>query len=191
MRKPAQWGKGVEGLAKQPTQSLYEVCQHLTEGRAARGKTDELAGFVVLLFLAKLAGMKSLQGASDRVQDQQTRVRSERARKWKRMPCRNTYQYALERLDSQKANECLAGWLIRKESESRCGEEPGRLAAQAEQRSVHLALAGKGLKGIGEQPYGGEKPQKHGLHIYEVQTGIVLHHCPILEKQNAVSALKP
>jgi predicted transposase YbfD/YdcC len=181
----------VEGLAGQQSQSLYEVCRHLTDGRAARGKTYELAGLVVLLILAKLAGMKSLQGASDWVRDQQMRLRSDLALKWKRMPCRNTYQYALERLDSQKANECLAAWLIRKEAESRCGEEPSRLVAQAEQRSVHLAIDGKVLKGTGQQPYGGDKPQKHVLHIYEVQTGIVLHQCPILEKQNEVSALKP
>src|SRR5947208_14026176 len=29
------------------------------------------------------------------------------------------------------------------------------------------------------------------LHIYEVQTDIVLHQCPIGEKRNEVSALKP
>lgn len=39
--------------------------------------------------------------------------------------------------------------------------------------------------------YGGEKPQKHVLHVYEVQTGIVLHQCPIAEKRNEVSTLKP
>jgi predicted transposase YbfD/YdcC len=47
------------------------------------------------------------------------------------------------------------------------------------------------LKGIGKQVYGGEKPQKQVLHVYEVQTGIVLQQCPIAEKRNEVSTLKP
>ena len=173
------------------SQSLYEVCQHLNDGRAARGKTYELAGLLGLLILAKLAGMKSLKAASDWIQDQQACLKEHFKLTWKRMPCRNTYQYALLRLDSEKVNECLAAWLIRQEAQSRCGEEPSRLAAQSDQRSVHLALDGKVLKGTGKQVYGGEKPQKHVLHVYEVQTGIVLHQCPMLEKQNEVSALKP
>ncbi len=52
-------------------------------------------------------------------------------------------------------------------------------------------LMGKCAYGTGKQVYGGEKPQKQILHVYEVQTGIVLHQCRIDEKQNEVSALKP
>jgi len=110
---------------------------------------------------------------------------------WKQMPCANTYKYALARLDSQQVNEQFTAWLVRKEAESRCGEEPSRLAAQPKQHAVHLAIDGKVLKGTGKQVYGGEKPQKHVLHVYEVQTGIVLHQCPIDEKRNEVSTLKP
>ncbi len=178
-------------LTKAQSQSLYEVFQKVTDGRAARGKTYELAGLIVLLVLAKLAGMKSLKGASDWIRDQQDGLKEHLKLTWKEMPCRNTYQYALVRLDSQKVNEVLAAWLIRQEAQRRCGEEPNRLATGSEQRSVHLAIDGKVLKGTGNQVYGGEKPQRHVLHVYEVQTGIVLHQCPIQEKQNEVSALKP
>jgi predicted transposase YbfD/YdcC len=97
----------------------------------------------------------------------------------------------LLRLDSQQINEQFRAWLVRREAESRCGAEPSRLATQSDQRAVHLAIDGKVLKGTGKQVYGGDKPQKHILHVYEVQTGIVLHQCPIQEKQNEVSALKP
>jgi len=45
-------------------QSLYEVCQQVTDGRCARGKRYELASLLVVLVLAKLAGMQSLQGKS-------------------------------------------------------------------------------------------------------------------------------
>lgn len=107
------------------------------------------------------------------------------------MPCANTYTYALARLESQHINELFRDWLLRQEAESRCGDQPSRLAMQTDQRAVHVAIDGNVLRGTGQQSYGGEKPQRHVLHVYEVQTGIVLHQCPIVDKQNEVSALKP
>ena len=56
-------------------QSLYEVCQEVTDGRCARGKRYKLADLLVVLVLAKLAGMQSLKGASDWVQDQEALLR--------------------------------------------------------------------------------------------------------------------
>lgn len=176
---------------QEQTHSLYEVCKQIEDKRKARGKQYELAGVLMVLVLAKLAGIKSLSGASDWGRDQADALRSALHLSWKRMPCANTYKYALARLESQKVNEQFRDWLIRKVAQSRCGTEPSRLAAQVEQRAVHLAIDGKVLKGTGKQVYGGEKPQKHVLHVYEVKTGIVLHQCPILEKENEVSALKP
>ncbi len=52
-----------EQVAKR-MQSLYAVCQHLVDGRCARGKRYDLAGLLVVLVLAKLAGMQSLLGKS-------------------------------------------------------------------------------------------------------------------------------
>lgn len=98
-----------EALTKAQSQSLYEVLQKVTDGRAARGKTYELAGLIVLLVLAKLAGMKSLKGASDWIRDQQEGLKDHLKLTWKKMPCRNTSQCALVRLESQKVNECW--WL--------------------------------------------------------------------------------
>jgi predicted transposase YbfD/YdcC len=179
-----------EHLPKQ-MQSLYQVCQQVVDGREARGKRYELAGLLVVLVLAKLAGMQSLSGASDWVQDQGALLREGLQLPWKRMPCANTYSYALARLDSQQVNAALAAWCVRKEAESRCGEEPSRLVAQASKQAIHLAIDGKVLKGTGKQAYGGEEPQKHVLHVYEVQTGIVLQQCPIASEHNEVSTLKP
>ncbi len=171
--------------------SLYEVCRQVVDGRAARGKRYELAALLVLLVLAKLAGMQSLLGASDWIADQQQRLREHLHLSWKRMPCANTYKYALARLDSQQVNTALAAWLVRCEAQSRCGKEPSRLVEQSSQRSVHLAIDGKALKGTGNQLYGGEDPQKQVLHVYEVHTGIVLQQCPIALEHNEVSTLKP
>jgi predicted transposase YbfD/YdcC len=175
---------------KQAT-SLYEVCRQVVDGRAARGKRYELAALLVLLVLAKLAGMQSLLGASDWIADQQERLCKHLHLSWKRMPCANTYTYVLGRLESQKVNTVLAAWLIGCEARSRCGEEPSRLVKQASQRSMHLAIDGKALRGTGKQAYGGEDPQKQVLHVYEVQTGIVLQQCPIAVEHNEVSTLKP
>lgn len=177
--------------AVQRMHSLYQVCQQLSDGRKARGKQYELAGLLVVLILAKLAGMQSLQGACDWVKDQQEWLCEEVPLSWRQMPCRNTYDYALARLDSQPVNEALAAWCVRQEAQSRCGEEPSRLAVQASQRHVHLAVDGKALRGTGKQAYGGEEPQKQVLHVYEAQTGIVLQQCPIASEHNEVSTLKP
>jgi predicted transposase YbfD/YdcC len=168
-------------------QSLYGICQHLVDGRAARGKRYDLAGVLVVLVLAKLAGMRSLLGASEWIRHQEELLRDELQLSWKRMPCANTYSYVLARLESQEINANLAAWFVRKAAESRKGEDPGSGKIAHE----HLAIDGKALKGTGSQAYGGEDPQQHLLHVYEVQTGIVLHQCPIGEKRNEVSALKP
>ncbi len=140
----AESQEGQEPPAKR-MQSLYEVCKQVVDGREARGKRYDLAGLLVVLILAKLAGMQSLLGASDWVQDQEGFLREGLQLSWKRMPCANTYSYALERLDSQEVNASLVAWLVRKEAESRCGEEPSRLVTQASQRHVHLAVDGKAL----------------------------------------------
>src|SRR5437588_1327063 len=182
--------EGQEQSAKQ-MQSLYEVCHQVVDGREARGKRYELAGLVVGVVLAKLAGMKSLSGASDWIQDQEVLLRQGLHLTWKRMPCANTYSYALARLDSQQVNAALAPWCVSKEAESRCAEEPSRLVVQASKQHVHLAIDGKALRGTGKQLYGGEEPQKQVLHVYEARSGIVLQQCPIAKEHNEVSTLKP
>ncbi len=186
----AESKEGQEQPAK-GMQSLYEVCQQVVDGRGARGKRYEVAGLLVVLVLAKMAGMKSVLGASEWIADQKALLCEGLQLSWKRMPCANTYSYALARLDSRQVNAALAAWMVRKEAESRCGKEPSRLVAQDSQRSVHLAIDGKALKGTGKQLYGGEEPQKQVLHVYEVQTGIVLQQLPIARKHNEVSTLKP
>ena len=45
--------------------SLYLVCQQLTDGRKARGKRYELAGILLVLVWAKLAGMSSVLAVSE------------------------------------------------------------------------------------------------------------------------------
>lgn len=180
-------------LIAEPTQmhSLYQACRQVKDGRAARGKHYELAALLALLIVAKLAGEQSMLGASEWIRLRADELRDALHLRWKQMPCANTYRYSLERLSSQDVNALLAAWFVRQDAQRRCAEEPSRLATQADERHVHLAIDGKALRGTGTQAYGGEDPQQHVLHIYEVQTGIVLEQCPIADKRNEVSALKP
>ena len=92
-------GNGESALSPKQSGSLYEICKQIEDKRAARGKQYDLAGLLVVLLLAKLAGMKSLSGASDWVRDQEERLREELQLPWRQMPCANTYKYALARLD--------------------------------------------------------------------------------------------
>jgi len=71
-----------------------------------------LAGLLVVLVLAKLAGMQSLQGASDWIQDQQALLCEGLHLSWKRMPCANTYSYAAS-TSGQPEGEYRAGGLVR------------------------------------------------------------------------------
>jgi predicted transposase YbfD/YdcC len=178
-------------VSQKKMHTLYQVCRQIVDGRKARGKRYDVAGLLVVLVLAKLAGMSSVLGASEWAKDQEEQLHQGLGLNWKRMPCANTYSYALARLESQIVNAQVAAWLVRKEAESRCGGEPSRLAAQRTEQPVHLAVDGKVLEGTGKQAYGGEKPQKHILHVYEVSTGMVLQQCPIAPEHNEVSTLKP
>jgi predicted transposase YbfD/YdcC len=163
--------------------SLYLVCQQLTDGRKARGKRYELAGILLVLVWAKLAGMSSVLAVSEWAKDQETAISRSVGLGWKRMPCANTYSYVLERLDSQQVNAHLAAWFVRQMAPLPGGE--------ADDRHVHLAIDGKTLKSTGGQAYGGDHPQQHLLHIYEAETGVVLQQIPIGTKTNEVGALKP
>jgi hypothetical protein len=78
--------------SQKPAIALYEVCQQVLDGRAARGKRSELAALLVVLVLAKLAGRQSLLGASEWIQDQQERLCAHLHLSWKRMPGANTYK---------------------------------------------------------------------------------------------------
>ena len=99
--------EGIEAQTLTPaqTQSLYEVCRQIVDGRAARGKQYELAGLLIVLVLAKLAGMKSLLGASEWARDQQKRLCQQLKLCWKQMPCANTYKYAASS-SGESTGEC-------------------------------------------------------------------------------------
>ncbi len=106
--------KEAQEQAHRQMHSLYDLCQHLVDGRAARGKRYDLAGILVVLVIAKLAGMRSLLGASEWIKHQEEMLRKDLQLTWKRMPCANTYSYVLAHLDSQQINATLRPGLCAK-----------------------------------------------------------------------------
>jgi hypothetical protein len=78
---------------------------------------------------------RACKGKVDWIQDQEVMLREGLQLSWKRMPCANTYSYALARLDSQQVNAALAAWFVRKEARSagvernRAGNFPVKRAA--------------------------------------------------------------
>src|SRR5258706_7559837 len=77
--------------------SLYEVCQQVKDGRAARGKQYEVAALLVLLLVAKLAGEQSLLRASEWIQLRADEMRTALQLERQQLPCAHTDPYALAR----------------------------------------------------------------------------------------------
>jgi len=103
-------------------QSLYQVCQQVVDGRCARGKrVSRWQACWSYWCWPSWQACRAWWGKVDWVKDQQELLREELQLSWKRMPCANTYSYALARLDSQQVNAALAAWFVRK-----AGREPLR-----------------------------------------------------------------
>ena len=175
--------KGEERDAGKQVQSLYQACQQLEDGRKARGKHYDLAGILLIIVLATLAGMSSLLAVSDWARDQEEAIRADGNLRWKRMPCTKTSSSVLARLDSQPVKAHLASWLVRQMKQQSIGEP--------EDHQAHLAIDGKALKRTGTRAYGGEHPHQHLLHLSEADTGVVLQQVPLGSKTNEAGALKP
>ncbi len=87
---------------------------------------------------------------------------------WKRMPCANTYRYALAHLDSQQVNADLAAWFVRQAKEKRSAE--GRETEAAQPSRIWRTMAKR--QRTGKQMYGGENPQQHLLHVMKCKQAL-------------------
>ncbi len=167
--------------------SLYEALQGLADPRRGQGKRYPLAVILSLLVLAKLAGQTTLSGATEWVRHRRTLLAQRFGLSREDMPCQTTYSNVLGRIDAHEFDAIISAFLIRWEAQNRCGDEPSRLQmpnGQADHR--HLAIDGKTLRATTSQ-----SQPAHQLSCYEVDTGIVLWHCNVGEKENEISALKP
>jgi len=161
--------------------------QELPDARRAQGKRYELAFILCLVLVAKLAGQKSLSGATQWLRHRRVTLAERFGRKRTCLPCQMTYCNVLARVDGGHLDRILSAFFLRWEAQTRCGEEPSRLLTpQAQADHSHLAIDGKALRATSSQ----EHPV-HQLSCYEVMTGRVLWHCNVQEKHNEISELKP
>ena len=167
--------------------SLYEALQELPDARRAQGKRYSLALILCLLLFAKLAGQKSLSGATEWLRHRRVALAERFGLPRPCMPCHMTYCNVLARVDAVQLDKLLSAFFERWEAQSRCGEEPSRLLTpQGHADHSHLAIDGKALRATSKH----EHPV-HQLSCYEVKTGRVLWHCNVQEKHNEISELKP
>lgn len=167
--------------------SLYEALQKVPDPRRGQGRRYELALILCLLVLAKLAGQKTLSGATEWIRHRGASLAKSFGLPRTSMPCQMTYCNVLARVDGKQLDAILSACFVKWEAQSRCGNEPSRLQTpQGQADHAHLAIDGKTLRATGSQPH-----PIHQLSCYEVATGIVLWHRDIQEKQNEISALKP
>ncbi|GHO42070.1 ISAs1 family transposase [Ktedonospora formicarum] len=179
--------RAEEDPERVPVTSLYQSLQALSDKRRGQGKRYELALILSLLVLAKLAGQKTLSGATEWIRHRGGVLAQRFGLRREKMPCQMTYCNVLARVDDKHLDVLLSAFFTRWEAQSRCGEEPSRLhtpSAQADH--AHIAIDGKTLRGTTQ----GAHPV-HQLSCYEVATGTVLWHCNVGEKENEISALKP
>ena len=173
--------------ASLPLTSLYEALQELPDVRRTQGKRYSLPLILCLLVLAKLAGQKSLSGATEWLRHRQAVLAHRFGLRGTRLPCQMTYCNVLARVDAVQLDRILSAFFLRWEAQSRCGEEPSRLLTpQGHADHSHLAIDGKVLRATSSQ----EHPV-HQLSCYEVTTGRVLWHCNVQEKHNEISELRP
>ena len=167
--------------------SLYEALQELPDTRRAQGKRYELAFILCLLLLAKLAGQKSLSGATQWLRHRRVTLAHRFGLHRTCMPCQMTYCNVLAKVDAVRLDSILSAFFQRWEAQTRCGEEPSRLLTPTGHADhSHLAIDGKALRATSKQ----EHPV-HQLSCYEVTTGRVLWHCNVQEKHNEISELRP
>jgi len=146
-----------------------------------------LWGHLQNTLLAKLAGQKSLSGATEWLRHRRVILAHRFGLKRPCMPCQMTYCNVFTRVDAIQLDTILASFFERWEAQTRCGEEPSRLLTpQGHADHSHLAIDGKALRATSKQ----EHPV-HQLSCYEVTTGRVLWHCNVQEKHNEISELKP
>ncbi|GAC1401549.1 MAG: hypothetical protein NVSMB49_16280 [Ktedonobacteraceae bacterium] len=113
-----------------PVVSLYEALQGLPDPRRGQGKRSCLALVLCLIILAKLAGQKTLSGATEWLRHRRVTLVERFGLKRSSMPCHMTYCDVLAMIDGKHLDEILSAFFERWEAQSRCGDEPSRLQTQ-------------------------------------------------------------
>jgi predicted transposase YbfD/YdcC len=167
--------------------SVYRAMEHIQDGRHKRGVRYSVALIFTLILLAKVAGMTTPLAIAQWVRLRAKWLREVLPITPKSFPCAATYSNVLRAVDAEQVNEVLMQALTRVAATQRCGDEPSRLAGQAQgEQHVHVALDGKTLRGTLSHEALDQK-KMHQLALYETQTGLILKEQVTGEKQNELS----
>src|SRR5712691_4359260 len=124
--------------------SVYRAMEQVQDGRHKRGVRYSVALILTLIVLGKIAGMTTPAAIAEWVRLRAGWLRAVLPMKRKTFPCASTYSNVLRAVDAAQVNQVLTQALTRVRATQRCGEEPSRLAGQAEREEhVHVALDGK------------------------------------------------
>ena|SRR5215471_131055 len=114
-----------------PIPSLYEVLQALPDRRLDQGKRYSLALILCFVVLAKLAGEKTMSGATQWIRHRGASLAQRFGLPREDMPCQTTYSNVLAMMDGARLDELLQAFFVRWEAQNRCGDEPSREASPA------------------------------------------------------------
>src|SRR6266704_2870359 len=166
---------------------LDGAMEQVQDGRHKRGVRYSVALVFTLILLGKAAGMTTPLAIAQWVRLRAKWLREVLPMTRKSFPCAATYTNVLRAVNAEQVTQVLMQTLTRVAATQRCGDEPSRLARQAErEQHVHVALDGKTLRGtLGHEAL--DQQKMHQLALYETQTGVILHEQVTGEKQNELS----
>lgn len=95
-----------------PVVSLYEALQQIPDLRRAQGKRYELALLVCLIVLAKLAGQKTLSGATEWIRHRGSALAQRFGVRREKMPCQMTYCNVLSKIEAKQLDAILAAFFL-------------------------------------------------------------------------------
>jgi hypothetical protein len=147
--------------------SLYQTFQRVEDPRRLQGRRYELALVLTLLIFAKLLGETTLSGAVHSLRLRRAWIQTQFGLKTSAIPCQMTFCNILHGINAQQVNSLLAEFFTRWEAQSRCGDEPSRLAnSNGKQDHAHIALDGKTMCATTTA-----EKKTHVISWYEVQSG--------------------
>ncbi len=187
LTQPATDIEATKESAETMRNSLYKTLQEIPDPRRGAGKRYPLAVLLCLLCLAKMAGQKTLKGATEWVRLRAEPLSASFGLKRTSMPCQMTYKRILEVIDAQVLNDLLSAFFTRWQAQQRCADEPSRLQTPSGHlEHAQVAIDGKVIRATSQ-----EAQPVHQLSAYDVTTGVVLFQVNVGEKHNEISALKP
>src|SRR5260221_11292259 len=95
-----------------PALSLYQALQQLPDPRRAQGKRYQLAVIMSLLVLAKLAGQKTLSGATQWIRHRAFSLAEHFGLHREDGPCHMTYCTILAAVDRKQLDDLFAAYCV-------------------------------------------------------------------------------